>query len=108
MLSDNIFRNIALSDLIWHFISSNFSEIIIILIVFILIKLLIREIRCWYWKINDRVTIGNQQVNLLIEIIENQDEEISILNEILGRVTNPDGVSIEYIKESAATEDDPE
>lgn len=77
-------------------------------VIIIAIYFITREIRCWYWKITDRVTIGNQQVNLLIEIIENQDEEISILREILGRVTNPDGVSIEYIKESAATEEDPE
>lgn len=97
-----------LKDLIIYFISTNFTTLLWILFISILIFLLLREIRCWYWKINDRVTIGNQQVNLLIEIIENQDEEISILKEILGRVTNPDGVSIEYIGESVATEDDPE
>ncbi len=78
-----------------------------ILFVIVVVILCLREIRCWYWKINENITLQNQQINLLVQIIDNQDEEINVLRELLGRVTNPDGVNIEYIGEAAATEDDP-
>ena len=92
-------------DALNTFISSGALFILFVIVVAILC---LREIRCWYWKITDRVTIGNQQVNLLIEIIDNQDEEIKVLREILGKLTSPDGINIEYIEEAAATEENPE
>lgn len=48
---------------------------ILIIGLIICIILLLREIRCWYWKINDRI-------DKLNEIVKNQKEEIEVLKEI--------------------------
>lgn len=95
-----------LKDQIEYFISEYFLEILLVFLVIILIKLIIREIRCWYWKINERIDLQNQQTNLLVEIIDYQQEEISILREINNKLSNTNNVNIEMMNEAAATEED--
>lgn len=47
----------------------DFTLIIIIsIIVLVVIFLLLREINCWYWKINERIELAKRQ-NLLLEKI---------------------------------------
>jgi hypothetical protein len=49
--------------------------IIIAVIVFILIFLILREVNCWYWKINERISLMNEQNDLLKRLISGQFPE---------------------------------
>jgi hypothetical protein len=42
---------------------------IIVLFVMIMVFLLLREVNCWYWKINKRVELMEEQNELLRELI---------------------------------------
>lgn len=53
-----------------------------ILFVIVVVILCMREIRCWYWKINEQIGLLNQQIHLLSFILEHQDEEIELLRYI--------------------------
>ena len=82
---------------------------LIMVAVAILIIFITREIRCWYWKIDDRIAFQKQQINLLSYILEHQDEEISILREINNKLSNANSTNIEEMNEAEVTEeDDPE
>jgi hypothetical protein len=52
----------------------NIVILLVVLIVSIGIALLIREIVMWYWKIN--------------QIVQNQEEEISLLRELVKKISN--------------------
>lgn len=39
--------------------------VIIVLVVLIVVFVLLRELNCWYWKINERITLMNEQNDLL-------------------------------------------
>ena len=43
--------------------------IIIAIIVFVVIFLILREVNCWYWKINERISLMNEQNDLLRKLI---------------------------------------
>jgi hypothetical protein len=45
--------------------------IVILVIVFVAIFLLLREVNCWYWKINERITLMNEQNDLLRKLVSN-------------------------------------
>lgn len=44
---------------------STLTVIIVAVIAFIIIFLLLRELNCWYWKINERISLMEEQNNLL-------------------------------------------
>ena len=44
-------------------------SIIVIIIALVVIFLLMRELNCWYWKINERVALMQEQNNLLRKLI---------------------------------------
>lgn len=44
--------------------------IVLALGVLIIIFLIVREINCWYWKINERISLMNQQNNLLQMLVD--------------------------------------
>ncbi len=48
----------------------DFISLIIFLIVLFLIFLICRELNCWYWKINRRIELLEEQNNSLKTIIE--------------------------------------
>jgi len=55
---------------------------VLILLVVVIVFLLIREVLCWYWKINTRIELQEEQIklqkeilNLLEKITKNKDEE---------------------------------
>ena len=91
--------------------------IIIAVIVFVVIFLILREVNCWYWKINERISLMNEQNDLLRKLIsgskypekvkvgpstekpiENQSEEtknyLAPKNEIQNKLS---GISIEIL-----------
>ena len=43
--------------------------IIIVVIVLVVIFLILREVNCWYWKINERISLMNDQNELLRVLI---------------------------------------
>jgi hypothetical protein len=43
--------------------------ILIALLVFVGIFLLLREVNCWYWKINERISLLNEQNDLLKKLV---------------------------------------
>lgn len=108
MLTEKNIQRMYLNDIIEYFISEYFLEILLVILVILLIKLVIREMRCWYWKINERISLMNEQINALLRIVDRQDEEISILREINNKLSNENNVNIEVTNEAAATEKDSE
>lgn len=48
----------------------NLTIIIFILFVFVIIFLLLREVNCWYWKINERISLMMEQNNLLRKLVD--------------------------------------
>lgn len=52
----------------------DFISLIIFLLVLFLIFLICRELNCWYWKINRRIELLEEQNNSLKEIIEKLEE----------------------------------
>lgn len=106
MLTGKDIQKMYLEDIIEYFISEYFFEILLVFLVILLIKLVIREMRCWYWKINERINLQNQQANLLVEIIDKQDEEINVLRNILEKLSNANNMNIEVMNEAAATKED--
>jgi hypothetical protein len=46
-----------------------FASIIIGLIVFILVFLLLREVMCWYYKINERLSVQKETNRLLAKLL---------------------------------------
>lgn len=48
----------------------DFISLIIFLLVLFLIFLICRELNCWYWKINRRIELLEEQNNSLKTIIE--------------------------------------
>lgn len=49
--------------------------IIICLILAIVLFLILREVACWYWKINERKALMDEQNKLLKELIELKKKE---------------------------------
>lgn len=47
-----------------------FGYVIMSLIVGIIVFLILREVACWYWKINERIELQQKQIKLLEELIE--------------------------------------
>ena len=78
----------------------------------ILVFFIIREILCWYWKINERNKLLNEQ-NI---ILDEQNKILAALvnlefekNDILRKISNIPDESVDSLEEAAATEeDDPE
>lgn len=58
----------------------------------ILIILILREIRCWYWKINERIELQNNELNALLQIIDRQDEEIGLLRSINSKLNSEESL----------------
>lgn len=44
--------------------------ILLIIVLFVLIWLVTRELKCWYWKINEKLEAQEEQTELLKEILE--------------------------------------
>lgn len=49
------------------------GTLVIGIIVFILLFLLLREVNMWYWKINERISLMQEQNNLLRKLISQSD-----------------------------------
>lgn len=45
------------------------ATILVIVIIFLLIFLILREVICWYWKINERITLQKETNQLLKKLI---------------------------------------
>jgi len=48
--------------------SNNIETMLITIVVIVGVFLLLREILCWYWKINQRVSLQKEQIELLKKI----------------------------------------
>jgi hypothetical protein len=45
--------------------------IVLALIILIALFLILREVNCWYWKINRRIDLMEEQNNLLKKVLQN-------------------------------------
>lgn len=50
--------------------------IAVYVLIAIILFLVLREVACWYWKINERKALMEEQNELLKELIEMQKKEI--------------------------------
>jgi hypothetical protein len=51
------------------------GTIIIVIIVLVLVFLLLREVNCWYWKINKRIELMEDQNNLLRSLLSDSNPQ---------------------------------
>ena len=47
--------------------------LVVCLIILIVLFLVLREVACWYWKINERIALQNDTNNLLKKILNQQN-----------------------------------
>lgn len=45
------------------------STILITVVILVVVFLILREVNCWYWKINERIHLQNEQNQLLTKIL---------------------------------------
>lgn len=55
----------------------NLTPVIIIALVGIIVFLLIRELNCWYFKINKRLEIQRMMLETLLKIYEKEGGEVN-------------------------------
>jgi len=67
--------------------------VLVIVVILLLLFLILREVMCWYWKVNERITIAHQ-TNLLLEKIATQ---LGTANLVLG-AANKSGITNEEIE----------
>ena len=53
----------------------DYSTIIAVIVILILIFLVLREVNCWYWKINERIELQKKTNKLLKLLINDQNPE---------------------------------
>ncbi len=46
----------------------------------ILVFLLLREVACWYWKINERINLQSKQLAILEKLAEKLDVDMTSLD----------------------------
>jgi hypothetical protein len=59
----------------------NWTTLLIILVVGVLIFLLLREVNCWYWKVNRRIEL-QEETNDLLKKLVSKTEKKNETNEI--------------------------
>jgi hypothetical protein len=64
------------------------STILIVLAILIVVFLILREVNCWYWKINERISILNEQKLVLKEILSIIKPKLSEENVTLDQNVN--------------------
>lgn len=72
-------------------------------LIIILILLSIREIRCWYWKINKRIDIQNDENLALQSIIDAQEKQIQLLETIISNIDKNTKTTADTLDEAATT-----
>jgi len=53
----------------------SFSTIIISVVVFVAVFLILREVFCWYWKINERISLQQEQNGILKKILRELERQ---------------------------------
>jgi len=51
------------------------STIIITIVILVVVFLILREVNCWYWKINERISLQNEQNSILEKILKELKNE---------------------------------
>lgn len=49
--------------------------IVIVIVVIILLFFLLREVNCWYWKINERISLMKEQNDLLRNLLSGSNSQ---------------------------------
>ena len=61
---------------------SYYSGIITILIIIVVLFFVLREVNCWYWKINERIKLQNEIITLLKQIVYNKQPDENTIQEL--------------------------
>ena len=67
------------------------------LIIAIGLIFLLREVGCWYWKINKRIELMQTQINLLNNINNKLSGNATVNNETPVNPTNQDNQALQYL-----------
>ena len=51
------------------------STILIVVVILVVVFLILREVNCWYWKINERVSLQKEQNSILKKILKELNNE---------------------------------
>jgi len=74
-----------LIKMITDLIKDNWLLIILLFVVWLLVWLLIREVKTWYWKINDIIVLLNKiekNTDLALKINNSKDNQPQVVEEI--------------------------
>jgi hypothetical protein len=63
--------------------SEPITIVIIAIVVIIILFLLFREINCWYWKINERISLMEEQNSLLRKLLSGNNVQEEIETDII-------------------------
>ena len=53
----------------------NWTTLLIVLVVGVLIFLLLREVNCWYWKVNRRIELQEETNDLLKKLVSKTEKK---------------------------------
>jgi len=95
-----------ISDFIKDYIFENTSEFIVFVLIVAALFLLFRELRCWYWKINDRFELQNMEYEAMLEMIRLQKDEIRLLENALMEIRYGKNLNTVIMSEAAATKEE--
>ena len=51
------------------------STVLIVVVILVVVFLILREVNCWYWKINERVSLQKEQNSILKKILKELNNE---------------------------------
>ena len=59
---------------------------LLIILTITIILFVTRELRCWYWRINERIDLHHQEIDALHELIRLQEEQIRLLESNISKM----------------------
>lgn len=64
--------------------------LIIVLVIIVALFFLLRELICWYWKINERISQQETIISLLHQLVSNKNVSVNTINELSGKEKKDD------------------
>lgn len=74
---------------------------IIAIVILFIIFMILRELNCWYWKINRRIELQSQTNELLKKIylkLGGKIEETAETKQIFGKLESVNGMNLDLLK----------
>lgn len=71
---------------IGEIIETILEDPLLIILTITIILFVTRELRCWYWRINERIALHHQEIDSLHKLIDLQKEQIRLLESNISKM----------------------